>query len=335
MKAIQPEIISAHDYKTVQLGAGFGTRPQAVVMHPRGRRQFLIKSWQRGVGELRSEVFASSVGKLFGFTVQEVTLCTLEPDFFKELKKQAAYDGKIEAVKIKIDVRRQRESGRGLVDLETMLHGTDLINAAIPGFSDLDEKKRRKGCRLDYIEKAFDLFEKKHPHAQKKLRYQFFEMCVFDAIIGGTDRHDMNWGVLVSVMDDQFLRMVKYYDNGISMLWDIDLRPSERKGKILFSHQKEIYSDESPSMIKGFSGEPLTLFKLCAILIAEGYCTKDQAYELAARIKAANSPVRLKHAIIDLVPKNKAFETTPDILGWIYDYVQTRISKVIDILEKT
>ena len=219
-------LVGPPEYVGMAEGSGYGTRASAIVRRPRGRRRYMVKSWSKYIGELRSEVVATAIGKVFGFPVQEVEPCFIENKVFRDELRLP--DDK-RAVLIKIDVRKQRDKKNSKNDIEDMKLGTDLLNEVIPGFAEKNPMERRKFITIESVEASLNKFEERYPEAKNKIKHQFFLMAIFDAIIGGTERHDQNWGVLISLPKNKFIRLTKFFDNGVSLLWNFEERESYYK----------------------------------------------------------------------------------------------------------
>ncbi|HWP61796.1 MAG TPA: hypothetical protein VN495_04295, partial [Candidatus Paceibacterota bacterium] len=100
---------------------GYGTRDKIVLKRTgRGKVYYLAKTYDKDIGELRSEVCASSIGRLFGFPVQRTWLCKIPQHTKLGLKHE-------KGVLIQLDVRRQKDTRRGQFR-ENLIHGTDLIS---------------------------------------------------------------------------------------------------------------------------------------------------------------------------------------------------------------
>lgn len=168
---------------------GYGTRDKTVLKRTgRGKVYFLAKTYDKDIGELRSEVCASNIGRLFDFPVQTTWLCKI-PQHKKLGLKHA------KGVLIQLAVRRQRDTRRGQFR-ENLIHGADLISLVDRGFAKVKNlKEKRRLYTLESTVAALRKYVSKHPDAVI-LWEQFFELLVFDALIGGTDRHYYNWGIL-------------------------------------------------------------------------------------------------------------------------------------------
>ena len=323
--------LKLNEYVVKRATAGFGTRPSAVIMRANGRRQYLIKGWNRNIGELCSEACATEIGKVLGFPAQEASLHVLSDDLWEEAKNTGLYHGTREVVMCKVDVRHRRDTSRNKNDLEEMLHGANLLELVLPGYSGSDPNKRRHLYTLDNIDQAIKYFIRLYPDAQETFMNEFFEMCVFDALIGGTERHDFNWGVLLSIPDHKYRRMVKLFDNGISLLWDINPRIT---GQLLFRHTRDRFINHGQSVIRGVDGHRLELFEVCVLLLERGYYNDIKLKELLKRLNDGIASPRLKHAIIDLMPIDDSFRIDEVRLGWIYQYVIARTEKFVSSINR-
>jgi len=336
MKRKQISEILLDDYTPVNFAAGYGTRPSSVIMKKQGRAHYLVKSSNNSLGELRSEVCASAIGKVFNFPVQEADLVVLSADLFFELQKQHGFDGSTIVVMSKIDVRRKRDEDNNLHDLETMLHGADLIDQVTPGFTGLELRTRRKFYTIENIDNAISFFQDKHPEADS-IKQEFFNMIAFDALIGGTERHSYNWGVLLSIPDNKYLRFVKYFDNGASLLWNLNRNKKiarSTRTRVLFSNLREKFMNKGKSIIRMNNGKKYDLFKLCLDLIDMQYCTRENLIHLIDSLSLGTSETKLKHAIIGMMPIDERFEMTENSLGWVYNYVNDRRKRLIFELNK-
>src|SRR3989338_8585272 len=101
------QVINLRDWHERKLQVGYGTRDKAVLKRTkRGKIYFLAKTYDKDIGELRSEVCASTIGRLFRFPVQTTWLCNIPQH--KRLKLKHS-----KGVLIMLEVRRQKDSRRG------------------------------------------------------------------------------------------------------------------------------------------------------------------------------------------------------------------------------
>ena len=114
---------------------------------------------------------------------------------------------------------RETPAAVNLEKLDTRSRFISLVDKKFAGVKNLKEK--RKIYTLDSAIKAKRSYVKKHPGSEK-LWEQFFELLVFDALIGGTDRHYYNWGVLEKADNGKFLRLAPAFDNEVSFMWKME-----------------------------------------------------------------------------------------------------------------
>ena len=136
------QVINLKDWQQRNISVGYGTRDKTVLKRTKkGKVYFLAKTYDKDLGELRSEVCASALGRLFGFPVQKTWLCRIPQ--YKILKLRHSI-----GVLIQLDVRRQRDTRRNQFR-EDLLHGASIISLIDKKFSALkNEKERRKVINL-------------------------------------------------------------------------------------------------------------------------------------------------------------------------------------------
>lgn len=209
------QIIDVRKWPRRKMGpnVGYGTREKIVLKQTKwGKVYFMAKTYSKDIGELRSELCASTIGRVFGFPVQKTWFCRLP-----SLKMFPHPLG----VLVQLDVRRQRYTKRGEFK-ENLIHGADLMGLVDKGFTKIRSLSgRRNAYTLDLVIKALRNYVNKNPNA-RVVWGQFFELLVFDALIGGTDRHYNNWGILEKADNSEFIRLAPAFDNGVSLLWKID-----------------------------------------------------------------------------------------------------------------
>lgn len=319
-------------------GVGFGTRKSGIVKRPRGRRHYMIKTWENEVGELRSEECASAIGRIFDFPTQEVKLCLVPNQSFR--KQMLLYEDDDRTVLIKIDVRRQRDKSNDQNDIEEMIHGTDIISLVEKDYANIkNNSQRNRRYTIDLVEKAINKFQNDHTEAGN-LKYEFFTMCLFDALIGGTERHDRNWGIILSLPSHKYVRMTKFFDNGISLLWNYEKREDYYKNLLSFSNHRELskFFKRGESKLRksdGLEDSKLSLFEVCGILIEKGFVKKDELKKLLTKLKFVQKrPTRLKNAIVYMAPQSEHFKARKEVYSWIYMLVRYRLDELIAVLSR-
>ncbi len=312
-----------HWHPKKELSVGYGTRDKIVLKQSKmGKVYFMAKSYDKDIGELRSEVCASSIGRVFGFSVQKTWFCEIPQ--YKKFKLKPL------GVLIQLDVRRQRYTKRNQFR-ENLIHGAALISNVDKNFAVLkNETERRKKYTLEVTIKAIRNYVKNNPSA-KKVWEEFFELLVFDALIGGTDRHYNNWGVLEKADEGKFLRLAPAFDNGISLLWKID----EYRPRFL----KEMFTRDFPrraeSMFKKNKGiGKYNLYKVLEALYSiPEYKETKVAEKILKRISRV-SDAMIKVSLFKNIPLSKKFRTCDDELNLIYEYVKIRLDILNQVLYK-
>lgn len=317
------QVINLKDWQQRNISVGHGTRDKTVLKHTkRGKVYFLAKTYDKDLGELRSEVCASALGRLFGFPVQKTWLCKIPQ--YKTLKLRHSV-----GVLIQLDVRRQKDTRRNQFR-EDLLHGAALISVIDKKFSALkNEKERRKVYTLKLVVDAIRNYVDKHK-GSKILWDQFFELLAFDALIGGTDRHYNNWGILEKADTGEFIRLSPAFDNGISLLWKIE----EYRPKFLKNILSRDFPKRAEAMFKKVGGGKYTLFEVLEELYKIGdYKDSNIAGTLLDRLcKVKDS--RIGWAIFNNVPQRVRFQTKEEELGLICEYARIRLDLLKQVLSR-
>ncbi|HXK38936.1 MAG TPA: HipA domain-containing protein [Candidatus Paceibacterota bacterium] len=317
------QIINLKRWHQRKLSVGYGTRDKIVLKQTgRGKVYYLAKTYDKDIGELRSEVCASNIGRLFGFPVQRTWLCTIPQHKELGLKHPIG-------VLIQLDVRRQRDTRRGQFR-ENLIHGTDLISLIDKKFAEVKNvKEKRKIYTLDSAIQAIRNYVKKHAGSEI-LWEQFFELLVFDAIIGGTDRHYYNWGVLEKADNGKFLRLAPAFDNGVSLLWKMEeYRPQFMRGL----HDRS-FPRRAEAMFKKPGGGKYSLYEVLEALYRFGdYKDPGIARKTLKRICAVRDS-RIASTILNNVPKETKFKTGKDELEMVSLYVKVRLEILKEVLSR-
>jgi hypothetical protein len=291
---------------------GYGTREKIVLKQTkRGKVYFMAKTYSKDIGELRSELCASTIGRVFGFPVQKTWFCMLPA-----LKMFPHPLG----VLVQLDVRRQRDTRRNQFK-ENLIHGADLIGFVDKNFTRLkSQPERRNAYTLDVVIKAFRNYVRKHPRA-KIVWEQFFELLVFDALIGGTDRHYNNWGILEKADNSQFIRLAPAFDNGISLLWKID----EYGPKFNQDLIAQRFVRRPESMFKKSTGGKYDLYEVLGALYSipefQGSGIAKKVFERLSSVKIG----LLKMTMLKNIPQNQEFRAEKKELQIVCQYAIIRL----------
>jgi len=187
-------------------------------------------------------------------------------------------------------------------------------------------KEKRRVYTLKVVVDSIRNYVSNHIGSEK-LWDQFFELLVFDALIGGTDRHYYNWGILEKADSGEFIRLAPAFDNGISLLWKMkEYRPQFMRDLMVRNFPKR-----AESMFKKINGGKYSLFEVLGELYRVGdYRGSNIALDVLDRIGKVRES-RIRSALLNNIPKRTKFKTKNDELGLICEYVKIRL----DLLKQT
>jgi hypothetical protein len=155
-----------------------GSRSKKIAIHPETNREYFFKgSKELETGEIRyptefwSEIVSSKIGQLLGFEMLDYNIA-----FHKHLKQ------KIGCLSESMVLHTENKLTEGKV----FLTGFD---------SNYKPETDKKKYTFQFIIKTLAFFDVKFS-VQK-----IIEIIVFDAIIGNSDRHQENWGIISSYVD--------------------------------------------------------------------------------------------------------------------------------------
>jgi len=317
------QVINLKEWHQRKITVGYGTRDKTVLKQTsKGKVYFLAKTYDKDIGELRSEVCASNIGRLFRFPVQKTWFCKVPQHKSLGLRHSIG-------VLIQLDVRRQRDTRRGQFR-EDLIHGTDLISLVDKKFAGVRNlKEKRKIYTLDTAVKAIRSYVKKHPEATE-LWDQFFELLTFDALIGGTDRHYYNWGVLEKADNGKFLRLAPAFDNGVSLLWKME----EYRPKFMQDIWQRNFPAKAQAMFKKPNGGKYSLFEVLEALYRTGdYSGSTIVQDILDRISNVRES-RITSIILNNVPQSAEFKTSNDELKVVSLYVKVRLEILKEVLRR-
>jgi hypothetical protein len=78
---------------------------------------------------------------------------------------------------------------------ESLVHGNEILAGMIDGY-DQNKKQHQQDHTLDNIVVAFETFLEAYPELRSSILAQLADYFVLDALIGNTDRHHENWGLI-------------------------------------------------------------------------------------------------------------------------------------------
>lgn len=149
-----------------------GSRRKFWYQHPDTRELWLFKYPRLNTGEHWAEKVAAGVASVLGIPHANV-----------ELAKCGEIKGSVTKLFLEPD--------------EGLFHGNQLLAGHILGY----QKDLRYGQSLHTLEHIFDSFSYgfPDPEASFKNKEQFAKYLILDALIGNTDRHHENWGILIKI----------------------------------------------------------------------------------------------------------------------------------------
>jgi hypothetical protein len=315
------QIIDVRKWPRRKMNVGYGTREKIVLKQTKwGKVYFMAKTYGKDIGELRSELCASTIGRVFSFPVQKTWFCILP-----SLKMFPHPLG----VLVQLDTRRQRDTRRSQFK-ENLIHGADLIGLVDKKFTQLkSQSERRNAYTLEVVVKALRNYVKRNPNAGVVWE-QFFELLAFDALIGGTDRHYNNWGILEKADNAQFIRLAPAFDNGISLLWKIDEYAPKFQRDLLV--RRFITSPEA--MFKKPNGGKYDLYGVLEALYSipelKGSGIARKILNRLGKVKIGH----LKRTMFKNIPQSKEFRSETSELTIVFEYAKIRIGLLRDQLAK-
>ncbi|MEK9159879.1 MAG: HipA domain-containing protein [Patescibacteria group bacterium] len=315
------KIIDVSGWHQSAMSVGGGTRDKLVFRRTKfGKVYYMVKGHQKDVGELRAEVCASNLGRIIGFPVQQARFCII-PDY------EALGFSDQRGVLIRLDITRQKDPRRNIFK-EDLLHGMDIIALYDPAFQALpDERTRRSEYKLSKVVYSLRNFIRQNPSA-KTLWYSFYELMVFDALIGGTDRHYRNWGVLVDSETRKYTRFAPAFDNGISLLWN-----TVHHKTFINSAIDGHFVKKAKSAFRKDGGGQYSLFELCEELAKYPEITSEIIDVVKEKVCLITDS-KLKKALITYVPHSSEFETEKEILAYLFEYVKMRLQILKELLNR-
>ena len=162
---------------------GKGSKDKEMLVEPETRRLVMFKYPSEGSGDTWSEKIASEIGIHIGYNVQKVNL--------------GEFNGRYGSLSYWF-----LERG------EPLSEGADLVKS--------DEFDVRSRPNLQFIKQILDSHN-------KELFSNFVEIVIFDILIGNTDRHMENWGIIKDAKGISFLSPA--YDNSSSLGREFNSNP--------------------------------------------------------------------------------------------------------------
>jgi hypothetical protein len=102
---------------------------------------------------------------------------------------------------------------------EYFIAGGDIMLNFIPSY----DRKKGQQHHFAIIERYLGILEKSNDVEMAEWQFFWCDMLLFDALIGNTDRHQDNWGLLLQQIENSVprIRMAPVFDNGTSLGYEI------------------------------------------------------------------------------------------------------------------
>lgn len=134
---------------------------------------------------------------------------------------------------------------------ETLDHGNQVLERVVRDY-DPEKTFHQSSHTLENIWQAIDdVFG--DPAAQESARSRFAEYLVLDALIGNTDRHHENWGILRGRADDRESLMAPSFDHASSLGRELS---DERRDRLLAESRVRDYAERGRGAIYWSVDEP-------------------------------------------------------------------------------
>lgn len=315
------KVINIRNWQERPIQVGYGTRDKVVLKQTKmGKVYFIAKTYENNIGELRSEVCASTIGRLYHFPVQRSWLCNIPQYTNLKLKHN-------KGVLIQLDVRRQRDIRRNQFR-ENLIHGQDLISSVYKAFGSATVREKRKLYTLNIIIEALRNYVNNKNGVDGGVWDEFFRLMCFDALIGGTDRHYYNWGILEKADNASFLRLAPAFDNGISLLWNMSIT----RAHVVRDLFQRNFEKNAKSSIRRADGSKYSLYEILEDLYSIPEYKQSKIVEKVIKDLKSVSDGYLVRSILSNIPESKKFETEANELKLVLEYVKIRKDLLLEKL---
>ncbi|MGE6665898.1 HipA domain-containing protein [Paenibacillus xylanexedens] len=226
-------ILDISNWKSETLSVS-GSKEKRWYRHPENNKLVLFKlpvSLTSGnkiieevTGEMWSEKLASDIGKVLGFNVHKVDIGCVEasPVFFRDYYLDEARFQGVSLIYGALCHSFIEE------DLESLIEGADMIME----FDDSYDRQRLKGNKEIY---SYQLLLKLF--AQRNMLDDLYKMIIFDTLIGNTDRHQDNFGIVRDEVSSR-ISFAPFYDNSSSLGRELP----ERRIELMFKDKQMFHS---------------------------------------------------------------------------------------------
>ncbi len=212
-------------------------------------------------------------------------------------------------------------------DKERLASGGDIMVNLIPSY----ERKKGQQHNFASIELYLDFLTKKRNIELAEWRFFWSDMLLFDALIGNTDRHQDNWGLLwqQNKNDKLKVRMAPVFDNGTSLGYEI---LEAKMADFFISNRMQTYINKGRHHIRiQLNDEQSAQHIELLVWLANKYPSMLQ------RIKdklTAFDITRFKAAINHHTGFNIPIPLTEKRADFVYHLIESRYSAIREKIEK-
>ncbi len=193
-----------------------GSKAKFWYRRPRSRTKWLFKYPHPRTGEHWAEKVAAEVAGQFGIARADVELAVCEEERGSVARSFVAAD-------------------------EELFHG----NQVLSGQLDLYDANQRFAQKQHTLKNVFDALSRvfEAPDAGEEAKALMAQYLVFDALIGNTDRHHENWGILTKTHEDgKFRCLAPSFDHASSLGRELT---DERRVRLLNEQRIGNYSEKA------------------------------------------------------------------------------------------
>jgi hypothetical protein len=151
-----------------------GSKPKVWFLHK--EEEWLFKEARTNTGEDWAEVVAAQVARLIDVKAADVKLATCR--------------------------NRNGSASKSFIDRQNdnLFHGNELLAGQIMGY-ERDKRQRQSDHTLSNINRTISKLFAKLPNIRNSVLAGLGSYLVLDALIGNTDRHHENWGLVLEFLD--------------------------------------------------------------------------------------------------------------------------------------
>ncbi|CAM3536723.1 MULTISPECIES: HipA domain-containing protein [Saccharibacillus] len=249
-----------------------GSKEKRWYRNPQTRKLHLFKlpvsltndNWKiagEHTGEMWSEKICSELGKTIGLDIHECNIARLELSE-ESINYYGINTGKLEGK----ELYGALCTSFLIEEKESLIEGADMIMEIDPSYD-------RKTLRGETEVYSYDLLERLFLQ-YGELEY-LHRMIIFDTLVGNTDRHQDNFGMIRNELTKE-VRMAPLYDNSSSLGRELPLRKVELMFKDSKMFNSYLFGRKASSLIKWGNSEKVE---------------KLNAFELFKNVKSINPQI--------------------------------------------